>query len=66
MAYFRYVEEDPGAEPDHVANSGITADPHAALRACPGRLSFPSAAERSSSPRAAPGSRRARAVSSLP
>ncbi len=45
MTFWQYVEEDRGAEPDYVANSEITADLHAALRAYPGRLSFLSAAE---------------------
>ncbi|GCB42868.1 hypothetical protein SNL152K_151 [Streptomyces sp. NL15-2K] len=45
MTFWQFVEEDRDKEPDYVANSEITADLHAAMRAYPGRLSFLSAAE---------------------
>jgi hypothetical protein len=45
MTFWQFVEEDRDKEPDYVANSSITADLHAAMRAYPGRLSFLSAAE---------------------
>jgi hypothetical protein len=45
MTFWQFVEEDRDKEPDYVANSDITADLHAAMRAYPGRLSFLSAAE---------------------
>lgn len=45
MTFWQFVEEGGDKEPDYVANSEITADLHAAMRAYPGRLSFLSAAE---------------------
>lgn len=45
MTFWRYVEQLPGHEPDYVANAGLVADLHAAMRAYPGRLTFLSAAE---------------------
>ena len=45
MTFWQFVEEDRDKEPDYVANSEITADLHAAMRAYPGRLSFLSTAE---------------------
>lgn len=45
MTFWQFAEEDRDSEPDYVANSGIVADLHAAMRAYPGRLSFLSAAE---------------------
>ena len=45
MTFWRYVEQVTGHEPDYVANAGLVADLHAAMRAYPGRLTFLSAAE---------------------
>ncbi|MGY4955695.1 phosphotransferase family protein [Streptomyces nigrescens] len=45
MTFWQFTEEDRDKEPDYAANSEITADLHAAMRAYPGRLSFLSAAE---------------------
>lgn len=45
MTFWQFIEEDRDKEPDYAANSDITADLHAAMRAYPGRLSFLSAAE---------------------
>ncbi|UUU28743.1 aminoglycoside phosphotransferase family protein [Streptomyces sp. CA-210063] len=45
MTFWQFVEEDRDKEPDYAANSDITADLHAAMRAYPGRLSFLSSAE---------------------
>ncbi|MGW7622082.1 phosphotransferase family protein [Streptomyces antimycoticus] len=45
MTFWQFVEERRDIEPDYVANSEITADLHAAMRAYPGPLSFLSAAE---------------------
>lgn len=45
MTFWQFVEEVPGHEPDYVANAGLVADLHAALRDYPGELSFLSAAE---------------------
>ncbi|MFI9173188.1 phosphotransferase [Streptomyces lincolnensis] len=45
MTFWQFVEEDRSKEPDYAANSEITADLHAAMRAYPGPLSFLSAAD---------------------
>jgi hypothetical protein len=45
MTFWQFVEEDREKTTDYVANSAVTADLHAAMRAYPGRLSFLSAAE---------------------
>lgn len=45
MTFWEYVEEDQSKEPDYVANSGMTADLHEAMRNYPSSLSFLSAAD---------------------
>ncbi|WDZ85077.1 aminoglycoside phosphotransferase family protein [Micromonospora cathayae] len=45
MTFWQYVEPAPDAEPDYVANCGLVAGLHAAMRDYPGELSFLSAAE---------------------
>ncbi|WP_091651038.1 phosphotransferase [Micromonospora pallida] len=45
MTFWQLVNVAPDAEPDYVANAGLVADLHAAMRDYPGDLSFLSAAE---------------------
>ncbi|WP_344143072.1 phosphotransferase [Polymorphospora rubra] len=45
MTFWQFVEKSSDEEPDYVANAGLVADLHAAMRDYPGELSFLSAAE---------------------